>query len=79
DREAGNHLTNETPENAVEEGPDGRIEITAEDELAVKGNPKSAPIQPIVYTTEKPQASVAPYPPKYEKKEAIKEQNKNFE
>ncbi|MCI58562.1 hypothetical protein A2U01_0079817, partial [Trifolium medium] len=30
-------------------------------------------------TTEEPQAIIAPYPPKYEKKEIIKEQNKKFE
>ncbi|MCI62714.1 hypothetical protein A2U01_0083971, partial [Trifolium medium] len=55
------------------------MELTTEDEPTVKGKPKSTPIQPNVYTTEEPQATVAPYPPKYEKKEAIKEQNKKFE
>ncbi|MCI45826.1 hypothetical protein A2U01_0067065, partial [Trifolium medium] len=44
------------------------MELTADDEPTVKGKPKSTPIQPDVYTTEEPQATVAPYPPKYEKK-----------
>ncbi|MCI38859.1 hypothetical protein A2U01_0060088, partial [Trifolium medium] len=69
--EAGDNPTKEAPENALEEEPDEIVEHTAEP--TIKGNPKSAPIQPVWYTTEKPRAMVAPYPPKYEKKEAIKE------
>ncbi|MCI56753.1 hypothetical protein A2U01_0078004, partial [Trifolium medium] len=61
--EAANRPAKEALENASEEEPGKRIELTAEDEPAVKGNPKSTPIQPDVYTTEKPQTVVAPYPP----------------
>ncbi|MCI18319.1 hypothetical protein A2U01_0039473, partial [Trifolium medium] len=69
--EVGNHPTKETieTENAVEEEPDERIELTAENEPTVKGSLQPAPILPPVYTTAKPQAIVAPYPPKYGKEE----------
>ncbi|MCI09482.1 hypothetical protein A2U01_0030568, partial [Trifolium medium] len=41
--------------------------------------PQPIPTTPPLCTTGKPQAIVAPYPLKYGKKEAIKEQNKKFE
>ncbi|MCI47592.1 hypothetical protein A2U01_0068834, partial [Trifolium medium] len=66
--EAGNNPAKEALKNTSEEETGERMELTAEDEPTVKGKPKSTPIQPSAYTTEEPQATVAPYPPKYEKK-----------
>ncbi|MCI66296.1 hypothetical protein A2U01_0087554, partial [Trifolium medium] len=56
-------------ENTIEEEHDERIELTAENEPTVKGSPQPAQIPPPVYTTAKPQAIVALYPPKDGKKE----------
>ncbi|MCI05473.1 hypothetical protein A2U01_0026526 [Trifolium medium] len=66
-------------EDNVEEEPKERIEPITEKGPTVHNHPQPVPTPPPLCTTGKPQAVVAPYPLKYGKKEAIKEQNRKFE
>ncbi|MCI42954.1 hypothetical protein A2U01_0064191, partial [Trifolium medium] len=63
----------------VEEEPEKGTEPATGKEPTAHNYPQPVPTPPPLCTTGKPQAIVAPYPLKYGKKEAIKEQNKKFE
>ncbi|MCI36099.1 hypothetical protein A2U01_0057321, partial [Trifolium medium] len=75
----GDDSTKSKVGDTIEEAPEEGTESATGKEPTAHNYPQPAPTPPPLCTTGKPQTIVAPYPLKYGKKEALKEQNKKFE